>query len=320
LSKLISLIGYSLMDHYTVFGANISSELKLPLVSSHEGATADIFIRNSPDPIPVVGVGHDLAAPDGTVVAKIEKRGSDLVLDFIGVARFRLNQKTLWVDREADFLGTADETASAILLNQVLPMALSVHSDLLLHASSLTDGISAWAFIGPEGTGKSTLAAGLFARGYTLLSDDATRVQIEKGAAQVIAGVPEIRLFAATFEKIFPNRSLDETSPVLRKRRLRTSAKLASEGRANLKTIFCLNPDSAAKSVSVRPIQANFAFELALPSLFRFDIWDCDLKRREFENLTRLLQLTPAFEVIYPFDWNELPHLLDLIEAEIKNS
>src|SRR5262245_4187680 len=54
---------------------------------------------------------------------------------------------------------------------------------LLLHASAVQSGDSAVAFCGPSGAGKSTMATTLACRGYPLISDDLSRVDI--GAGQV---------------------------------------------------------------------------------------------------------------------------------------
>lgn len=307
------------MDYYNVFGAEIRSEISLPLCSQSNDspdASLDIIIRRSPARIDKIFGGHELSSPDGEVVAQIEKRGSDLILEFIGLATFCLSEKTLWVDQLATDLPSLENT-KALLLNQVLPMVLSLSSDLILHASSVTDGVSGWAFVGIEGTGKSTIAGGLYSRGFRLLTDDASRLRINEINIDVMAGVPEVRLFAAAFSEIFPSKSIEETTAVFQKRRLQTGRTLKM---ISLKKLFCLNPSDSVEPLSITPISDKQAFERILPSLFRFDLWEQSARRREFENLSLLVANVPAVEVNYPHQWSKLPKLLDIIESEMKKT
>jgi len=196
-------------------------------------------------------------------------------------------------------------------------MALSVTADLMLHGSTVTDGDVAWSFVGVEGTGKSTIAAAMFDRKYGVLSDDASRLQMSSGRIAVSAGVPEVRLFAETFRKVFPQRSLDETSAVLRKRRLRTES--IANGSAPLKAFYCLNPSAQTTKVSVKPITPVQALQMILPNIFRFDLWNRNLRERELLNLTRLVEAVPAFEVNYPFEWQSFSELIDSLERSMKH-
>ena len=311
------------MDYYNVFGAEIGSEISLPLCSRQKGtphAAPDIVIRRSVVTIDRILKGHELSSPDGEVVAQIEKRDRDLILEFIGLATFRLSERTLWVDQIASDLPSVENT-KALLLNQVLPMALSLSSDLILHASSVTDGSSGWAFVGIEGTGKSTLSGGLYGRGFRLLSDDASRLKIDENNIDIMAGIPEVRLFESAFSEIFPAKSIEETSPVFRKRRLPTeSMSQILSNSISLKKIFCLNPSNSNLRPSIVPISDRQAFERILPCLFRFDLWDSASRLREFEKLSLLVTKVPAVEVNYPYEWSKLPELLDLIESELKKS
>ena len=312
------------MDYYNVFGAEIGSEISLPLCAQSNNspeASLDILIRRSPARIDKIFGGHELSSPDGEVVAQIQKRGSDLVLEFIGLATFCLSEKTLWVDQLATDLSSLENT-KALLLNQVLPMVLSLSSDLILHASSVTDGVNGWAFVGIEGTGKSTLSGGLYARGFRLLSDDASRLRVTEISTDVMAGVPEVRLFESAFSEIFPGKSLEETTAVFRKRRLQTGRLLqnTSSKEISLKKLFCLNPSTSTERVSITPIGDRQAFERILPCLFRFDLWDQTTRRREFEMLSQLVANVPAVEVNYPYDWKQLPKLLDLMDLEMRKS
>ncbi|MCA9316775.1 MAG: hypothetical protein H6806_10060 [Planctomycetes bacterium] len=61
-----------------------------------------------------------------------------------------------------------------LLADQVLPRCLAAWTpSLVLHAAAGVCEGQAWVFVGPSGRGKSTIAAALHARGWTVLGDDA---------------------------------------------------------------------------------------------------------------------------------------------------
>lgn len=72
---------------------------------------------------------------------------------------------------------------------------------LTLHACCLRVGDKAVAFAGDSGVGKSTLAATLWKRGHSLLSDDVTVVNMEApGGPLVLPSFPEIKLWRDSLE------------------------------------------------------------------------------------------------------------------------
>jgi hypothetical protein len=66
-------------------------------------------------------------------------------------------------------------TASLVhlLLQQVLPLAVSRTGRLVLHACAVETPAGALALVGETGAGKSTLSAAFCRRGYALIADDA---------------------------------------------------------------------------------------------------------------------------------------------------
>jgi hypothetical protein len=64
------------------------------------------------------------------------------------------------------------EDAATYLLGPVLAFVLRLRGLTTLHASAVRIGESAVAFMGPQGAGKSTTAAAMAKRGYSVLTDD----------------------------------------------------------------------------------------------------------------------------------------------------
>ena len=72
-----------------------------------------------------------------------------------------------------------------LLFAQVLPLAAALRGRELFHSSAVEIEGSAFAFVGLSGTGKSSIAAHLVARGASLVTDDV--LALEHGARSVLA-------------------------------------------------------------------------------------------------------------------------------------
>ena len=75
-----------------------------------------------------------------------------------------------------------------LMFAQVLPLAAALHGLPLVHASAVALGGRALAFVAPSGTGKTSVAAHLVARGASLLTDDALAVEPVPGGLWRIRG------------------------------------------------------------------------------------------------------------------------------------
>ena len=95
----------------------------------------------------------------------------------------------------------AASTLRHLLLDQVLPLALSRSGRLVLHASAVhIPRLGSVAFVGPTGCGKSTLAAALGLRGCQILTDDClvvdqSEIRKKKPGSMAVPGYPGLRLW-----------------------------------------------------------------------------------------------------------------------------
>jgi hypothetical protein len=92
--------------------------------------------------------------------------------------------------------GADPAAVGAILRGSVLGALLHQRGELPLHATTVVtrDASQAVALAGSSGAGKSTIAFELISRGWTLLSDDLTRVSLLEGRPVVQPGRSELRL------------------------------------------------------------------------------------------------------------------------------
>lgn len=84
--------------------------------------------------------------------------------------------------------------ASLVLPNTIVSAILGPERDVVLHASAVAKNGRTLAICGTSGAGKSSLATALSLADYSVVSDDALRIQIGPDAVTCFPGVPELRL------------------------------------------------------------------------------------------------------------------------------
>jgi Transglutaminase-like superfamily len=99
--------------------------------------------------------------------------------------------------------------AVAALLRWAVPFASALQGKVILHASAVSRGRQAWAFVGESGAGKSALARTLSGRGWAAVADDLLACRLaerrggeadgERGAVAVLSGRGRLELGAVFF-------------------------------------------------------------------------------------------------------------------------
>jgi hypothetical protein len=176
----------NIVHTYSAYGLGIHSELPLPELIAVPDAKADIVIRFG-------DVEHSSAqivnsnrcfsfAPDNVryywegVAAYEARNGNEVVIDAAP---------------------SAPESSLRIpLLGGVLFSVLYQRGLFVLHASGVNIGGSVVAFLGLKGQGKSTMAATLYGRGHSLVSDDMLAIQIDgDDGPMAIPGFPNFKIW-----------------------------------------------------------------------------------------------------------------------------
>jgi hypothetical protein len=88
------------------------------------------------------------------------------------------------------------------LLGSVFGVLCNQRGVLPLHACSIEIDGSAVAFAGASGMGKSTLAAAFQRRGFRVLADDVTPVELVPGGARFLPGVGRIKLWGDSMRAV----------------------------------------------------------------------------------------------------------------------
>jgi hypothetical protein len=177
------------------FGVEIRSDL--PLVGATRGnaatvASRPVFISQLDDDPPPAGEDAtvlDRRHPDGSLGMRVALlHDGAYMIDAPGHGRFRVagDGSVIGYDRLAE----ATWRWHRPLCAQALPLAATLHGLELFHASAVAFDGRAIAFVAPSGTGKTSLALALVARGAALITDDV--LALEPAGIGVVAypGVP----------------------------------------------------------------------------------------------------------------------------------
>jgi hypothetical protein len=133
-------------------------------------------------------------------------------------------------------------TLRHLLLDQVLPLALTLTGRLVLHASAVhLPGFGSIAFAGESGRGKSTLAAAMVSRGGQLVTDDTLVLDCAGETVMAVPGYPGVRLWPDRL----PQSARGRGAPVAHytsKRRHAADAVAFRSRPSPLRAIYILSP------------------------------------------------------------------------------
>ena len=179
------------MYSYFAFGLGIHSDLLLPEFTAAQ-IEGDIFIRlKSTD-----------FRPQSNKVSQpyFEMSQERTVLSLEGVGAFLIRD-----GREIVIIPAPDADIRRIrryIVGTAMAILLYQRGYLVLHASSVNIDDQAVAFLGFSGSGKSSVAAALYTRGYGVLADDVSVVEVIDGQPVVLPGFPQLKLSLESAEAI----------------------------------------------------------------------------------------------------------------------
>lgn len=179
---------------YSAFGLTLESAVDLPELSPSSRAPDWSIIREArPAPeLRATPLGAEFVY-DGVMVRSYAN-GDVVRLQFDDTGAFDINPATRVI---AWYPGpnTAEAAVRADLLGRVIAFAAHAEGSLTLHASAVSIGGKAIAFVGQKHAGKSTLALALVRAGARLLTDDLLIVRLRGGCALAQPGVQRVRLW-----------------------------------------------------------------------------------------------------------------------------
>lgn len=239
------------MLSYSAYGLSIRSALSLPELipgvapDADSGEVVVTFgpVQHRPAQLDKSGFGFWATAGEAchvldTVGAFLVRGGHEIVIDPVP--------------------GVEERLLRLSLLGPALALILHQRGLLVIHGSVVARGEMAVAFLGKNGSGKSTIAAALHAKGYDLVTDDVAAIRLDPEGPSVVPGFPQVKLWpeAATLLGESPER-LPILHPDFDKRAWRAERGFSSAPR-RLERIYALTSGPAPAVEPLEPRQACF--------------------------------------------------------------
>lgn len=284
---------------YRIHGLQVRSEIELD-GDLAAGRIDDVRVRIGPSR----SVGPEPAR--GSVVAEFvtpEERWWTATEDETGyLIRFHtacdvgLNRElttlTCWPDA-----GAGPDVVPLLASGTALSFVLGLQDKLVLHASAVQFNAGSVAFVGLPGMGKSTLAGLLCSGGGRLVTDDALRVDMDKGAT-CFRGTSKIRLRKAAESVLALYTEAEVGSSPDHRHTIRT---VAADPVSRLSALVIPRPSRVAAEIIIEHVDSAEAVFRLSPFL-RIARWvRPDLVIQHFRLIGQLVGLVPTYAMTVPW-------------------
>jgi hypothetical protein len=211
------------------------------------------------------------------------------------------------------------EDAATYLLGPVCGLLLRLRGVTCLHASAVAVGGRAVLMCGPAGAGKSTTAAALAARGYPVLSDDVSALDVSAGAVHVRPGYPQLKLWPDAARAVFGLAAeLPPLTPNWDKRYL----ELAERGNFHpqpvaLAAVYVLAGREQADAPRLEPVAPAQRVLTLVANTYLGWLPDLEAQARDLALYGRVARVVPVTRAVPHADAARLPELCARIEADV---
>ena len=211
----------------------------------------------------------------------------------------------------------------------MVPRLIAQQGHTVLHAGavSLAEDSRAIAFIGPTGSGKSTLSALFSKHGASLLTDDCLRIDFQDSQTLAFPAYPSIRFWENDHDLLLPeyrDQSTSQSTSYSSKRCLQFGQfpYTFCKQPARLNTLYLLIPENSGNQhISITPASKAETVSFLTANCFRLDVEDLNQLENEFHQLIDLSKRIPAFRLSYPKNWDKIEDLrLAVLNHEKKSN
>jgi hypothetical protein len=214
---------------------------------------------------------------------------------------------------------TIEDTAT-YLLGPVMGFVMLLRGVVCLHASAVAIGDKAIALLGPAGSGKSTTAAAFAERGYSVLAEDVVTLDDRGDHFLVRPGYPCIRLWPPSVKALYGSEThLPKLTPNWDKCYLELSDNFQREP-LRLAAIYHLGERRHdAVAPFVQALDRAEGLMSLVANTYATKLMDKQMRAREFELLTRVLNHVPLRRVTPHADLSLIHELCTRIIADFQN-
>jgi len=212
------------------------------------------------------------------------------------------------------------EDAATYLLGPIMGFVMLLRGVVCLHASAIAIGDEAIALVGPAGSGKSTTAAAFSDRGYSVLAEDVVTLDDRVDHFLIRPAYPCIRLWPASVKALYGTETyLPKLTPNWDKCYLDLSERFQRRP-LPLAAIYLLDErrnDPGAPFIE--PLDKSEGLMSLVANTYATKLMDKQMRAREFELLTRVLNNVPVQRVTPHSDIAHIPELCARILSDIKS-
>jgi hypothetical protein len=215
------------------------------------------------------------------------------------------------------------EDTSTYLLGPIMGFVMLLRGVVCLHASAVAIGENAIALLGPAGAGKSTTAAAFSDQGYSILAEDVVTLDDRRDHFLVRPAYPCIRLWPSSVKALYGTEMhLPRLTPNWDKRYLDLTQRPEQfqQKPLPLAAIYQLGErcdDQRAPFVELLDRAEGMMSLVA--NTYATKLMDKQMRAREFEVLTRVLNNVPLRRVTPHVDAGRIPELCDCILEDFKS-
>jgi hypothetical protein len=310
---------------YRAYGLILKSDRPLPelvpALKADRGTRPDIIVRvarRRREQSPTIQFIAEVQLPGGELWRKIWRTADGFAVVFPGLARFDLSAAGDQIVCTRRSYGVPIRTIRHLVLDQLMPLVLSLRGREALHATAIATGSGVCAFIGPAGTGKSTLAGAFCDAGFVSLADDCLSL-IDRGTIAAVPAYPGLRLWNDTALAL--GIEFDGHPTVAHYTPKRRAFQLANPREfplapIPLARIYRLerSDDGGVRIESISPRDA--LLELVQAS-FPLDITDQSTLERHFRFMERVVDMVPVRRLVIPRGFDLLNKARETVLADL---
>jgi hypothetical protein len=292
-----------------VIGRPTEPAVHTPIASALDPAASQLVI-DQPAPLAARSGAPVQTWPDtsGRVRAGAYRTAEGYDVDWPGLARYSFSSRSLDVCA-TPVPGAAVREVRDTYERLALPLVWTLNGGEALHAAAVCAASGVALICARSGTGKSTLAFALAARGAAVLADDGVLLRPDSGAPVAYPAARTIRLreSSARFFAIPPGTGLtivpDATVPVGRPGPVTGIIELRRSGRGCLPGIVRLDGGAALPAV--------------LEHAHAVDPSRADLRRRSVDHYLHMLAHVPVWRLVVPTDYALLDAAIDMLHETV---
>jgi len=310
---IYTLIRFAIINHfmginkYQVFGLNIHSEMKLPELIESRDDSLDVSIKFGKTP-------NNLKNAKWNGVL-FEAAPGEFLFKMKNVGTYYVKEGNLIIIQPVINADISD--LRIFLLSTCLGIIILQRGLLPLHGSSFSVDDNAIIVIGATNSGKSTLAAGFYHKGYTVISDDISVVSsYDEDKFIVQPGIPHLKLWKDVLEYFNYSGKITKIRSRIEKYRIYNTDIIDIKPAQIIKILY-LSP-SNNDSFKYEKIQGTEKFYILLSNVYRGQFIESLGKVEDiFNTVSRLANKVDLFRVSRPRIDLKINELVDFIERKI---